>query len=155
MAPPVTPMPSHNGGAGGSDDKREANGTNIVGASAVFHRDLNREFLPLQRSDGHYLFTESGQKIFDGSGGPSVACIGWGNNRVINAVVEQLRNVAYCATIFYTTRVAEDLGRFLVDSTKGHMARAYLMNSGRSCDVRQLCDSGLTWRRLRSDGSSS
>ncbi|RKU46214.1 hypothetical protein DL546_003009 [Coniochaeta pulveracea] len=36
----------------------------------------------------------------------------------------------YAATIFYTTQVAEDLCRFLVDSTNGHMARAYIVNSG-------------------------
>ncbi|KAG7287757.1 hypothetical protein NEMBOFW57_007272 [Staphylotrichum longicolle] len=38
--------------------------------------------------------------------------------------------IPYCATIFYTTRVQEELCRYLVDSTKGNMARAYIVNSG-------------------------
>ena len=73
---------------------------------------------------------EFGERIFDGSGGPSVACIGWGNQRVIDAVVRQITTAPYSATVFYTTKAAEDLGRFLVDSTHGHMARAYIVNSG-------------------------
>jgi adenosylmethionine-8-amino-7-oxononanoate aminotransferase len=100
--------------------------------SAVLHRHLNHRFLPLERTVGNYLYTEHGHKIFDGSGGPSVACLGWGNDRVVDAITKQLRSAPYCATIFYTTRVAEELGRFLVDSTHGHMARAYIVNSGQS-----------------------
>ncbi|KAB5555024.1 pyridoxal phosphate-dependent transferase [Coniochaeta sp. 2T2.1] len=99
-------------------------------SSAVLHRHLDHQFLPLQRASGNYLFTEHGQKLFDGSGGPAVACIGWGNERVVEAITKQLRSAPYCATIFYTTRVAEELGRFLVDTTNGHMARAYIVNSG-------------------------
>lgn len=100
--------------------------------SAVLHRHLSHQFLPLERAAGNYLYTEHGQKIFDGSGGPSVGCLGWGNERVIDAVTKQLRSAPYCATVFYTTRVAEELGRFLVESTNGHMARAYIVNSGQS-----------------------
>lgn len=98
--------------------------------SAVLHRHLDHEFISLEKSAGNYLYTESGLKIFDGSGGPSVACIGWGNERVIDAITKQLRSAPFCATVFYTTRVAEELGRFLVNSTNGHMARAYIVNSG-------------------------
>jgi adenosylmethionine-8-amino-7-oxononanoate aminotransferase len=100
--------------------------------SAVLHRHLDHQFLPVERAAGNYIFTEDGRKIYDGSGGPSVACIGWGNERVIEAITRQLISAPYCATIFYTSRVAEELGRFLVDSTKGHMARAYIVNSGMS-----------------------
>lgn len=100
--------------------------------SAVLHRHLDHQFIPLEKSAGNYLFTEDGRKLYDGSGGPSVACIGWANERVIDAVTKQLRSAPYCATIFYTSRVAEELGRFLVDTTKGHMARAYIVNSGMS-----------------------
>lgn len=99
-------------------------------SSAVLHRDLDHDFLMLERSSGNYLFTTSCAKIFDASGGPSVACIGWGNERVVNAITKQLLRAPYCATMFYTTQVAEDLCRFLVDSTNGHMARAYIVNSG-------------------------
>lgn len=99
--------------------------------SAVFHRHLNTDFLYLEQSEGSYLFTSCGRKIFDGSGGAAVASVGWRNERVANAVYKQILAAPYSATIFYTSRVAEELCQLLVDSTDGHMARAYIVNSGR------------------------
>lgn len=99
--------------------------------SAVFHRHLDTDFLYLDKGEGNYLFTSDGRKIFDGSGGAAVSSIGWGQRRVAEAIYKQALAAPYSATIFYTTQVAEDLCRFLVDSTNGHMARAYIVNSGR------------------------
>lgn len=98
--------------------------------SAVFHRHLDTDFLYLDKAEGNYLFTLDGRKIFDGSGGAAVSSIGWGQKRVAEAIYKQMIAAPYAATIFYTTQVAEDLCRFLVDSTNGHMARAYIVNSG-------------------------
>ncbi|KAK0636885.1 pyridoxal phosphate-dependent transferase [Bombardia bombarda] len=98
--------------------------------SAVFHRHLDHEFLSLARGDGNHLILENGQKILDASGGAAVGCIGWGNKRVAQAVMNQILDIPYCATVFYTTKVQEDLCRDLVDSTGGKMSRAYIVNSG-------------------------
>ncbi len=105
-------------------------GTKAVTKSAVLHRDLGYEFLPLAAGEGNFLVLRDGRRIFDGSGGAAVGCIGWGNERVARAVMRQMMAIPYCATIFYTTRVQEELCRYLVDSTNGSMARAYIVNSG-------------------------
>ncbi|KAK3390862.1 pyridoxal phosphate-dependent transferase [Podospora didyma] len=107
-----------------------ANRVTMAKKSAVLHRDLALEFLPLARSEGNYLILETGRRIFDASGGAAVGCIGWGNERVAQAVAKQVRDAPYCATIFYTTKVQEELCRELVDSTNGSMSRAYIVNSG-------------------------
>ncbi|KAK3944803.1 pyridoxal phosphate-dependent transferase [Diplogelasinospora grovesii] len=98
--------------------------------SAVFHRHLNRDFLPLAKSEGNYLILEDGREVFDASGGAAVGCIGWGNKQVAGAIMKQVLDAPYCASIYYTTRVQEELCRALVDSTSGKMARAYIVNSG-------------------------
>ena len=113
-----------------------ASGTadNEAGASpksAVLQRHLATDFLPLLRADGNYLLLEDGRKIFDASGGASVGCVGWGNKRVAQAIMKQVLDAPYCATIFYTTKAQEELCRTLVDSTGGHMSRAYIVCSGR------------------------
>lgn len=108
----------------------EVGGTDGVKKSAVLHRDLAYDFLPLAGGEGNHLVLGDGRRIFDGSGGAAVGCIGWGNERVVGAVMRQMLAIPYCATIFYTTRVQEELCRYLVDSTKGNMARAYIVNSG-------------------------
>jgi adenosylmethionine-8-amino-7-oxononanoate aminotransferase len=99
--------------------------------SAVFHRHLDTDFLQLDKSEGNYLLTSNGRKILDGSGGAAVASVGWGQKRVAEAIYKQVLAAPYSATIFYTTQVAEDLCRHLINSTNGHMARAYIVNSGR------------------------
>lgn len=112
-------------GAGAADNRVQA-----ASKSAVLQRHLASEFFPLVRAVGNYLLLEDGRKIFDASGGAAVGCIGWGNKRVAQAVTEQTLDAPYCATIFYTTRVLEELCRSLVDSTGGHMSRAYIVSSG-------------------------
>ncbi|KAK3503096.1 pyridoxal phosphate-dependent transferase [Neurospora crassa] len=98
--------------------------------SAVLHRHLDTTFLNMTRSEGNFLILEDDRKIFDASGGAAVGCLGWGDQRVAQAVTNQVLAAPYCATIFYTTRVQEELCRDLVQSTNGAMARAYIVNSG-------------------------
>ncbi|KAM7204525.1 Pyridoxal phosphate-dependent transferase [Rhypophila sp. PSN 637] len=115
------------------DSKAHPNGVKGVKTSfksAAFHRDLGHEFQKLTRSEGNFVTLEDGRRIFDASGGPSVGAIGWGNRRVIQAVMKQMMDTAYCASLYYTTQVHEDLCQDLVDSTDGEMARAYIVNSG-------------------------
>lgn len=106
--------------------------------SAVLHRDLAADLLPMDTGKGNYIVVEDGRKIFDASGGAAVGCLGWGNERVIEAISQQMRKMPYCATIFYTTNVQEELCQLLVDSTGGQMARAYIVNSGESTVLMML-----------------
>ncbi|OAA68538.1 exocyst complex protein exo70 [Niveomyces insectorum RCEF 264] len=98
--------------------------------SAVLHRQLRDRFPVIERGEGKYLILDDGRAILDASGGAAVACIGHGDRRVADAVLNQMQTVAYCSTIFYTSRVCEQLCQHLVDSTDGHMARAYIVSSG-------------------------
>lgn len=115
------------------DPEVRTNGVNGVKPpfkSAALHRDLSHEFLRVTKSEGNFVVLEDGRRIFDASGGPSVGCIGWGNQRVTEAIMKQLMDAAYCASLYYTTKVHEDLCQVLVDSTNGEMTRAYIVNSG-------------------------
>ena len=122
--------------------------------SAVLHRHLNSTFLAMAKSEGNFLILENGRKIFDASGGAAVGCLGWGNQRVAQAVTNQILAAPYCSTIFYTTRVQEELCRDLVQSTNGVMARAYIANSGKtntfpnSPTGTDISQAPRQWRRL-------
>ncbi|EAQ87937.1 hypothetical protein CHGG_04556 [Chaetomium globosum CBS 148.51] len=111
-------------------EEAAVDGKRTVAKSAVLHRDLGYDFLPLAGGEGNYLVLGDGRRIFDGSGGAAVGCIGWGNERVARAVMRQMMAIPYCSTVFYTTKVQEDICRYLVDSTNGNMSRAYIVNSG-------------------------
>ncbi|CAN8102978.1 unnamed protein product [Discula destructiva] len=115
-----------------------ANGTNGNAAnkmegvqkSAVLHRHLLREFPEVVRGEGNYLILKNGRRIFDASGGAAVACVGHGNAQVNAAMIDQINKVSYCASTFFKTNAVEEAAKILVDSTDGHMGRAYIVNSG-------------------------
>lgn len=100
--------------------------------TSVWSRDLRIEFPCIVGSRGNFLSLNDGREILDASGGAAVACIGHGDTRVHKAMMAQLGQVSYCATTFYTTDAYEVLCSELVKTTKGHMSRAYIVNSGES-----------------------
>ncbi|KAM0424972.1 hypothetical protein ACHAPT_009773 [Fusarium lateritium] len=84
----------------------------------------------IESASGIYLHTSDGRKILDATSGAAVACLGYDNKEVQQAVVDQLVSVPYCHPGFYKTKSAEDLADFLVNSTNGHMSKAVLCGSG-------------------------
>lgn len=51
-------------------------------------------------------------------------------HRVCNAIVDQMKSVSYCHSLFYSTTPAEELAKFLINSTGGEMARVIISSSG-------------------------
>ncbi|EGY18890.1 2,2-dialkylglycine decarboxylase [Verticillium dahliae VdLs.17] len=102
----------------------------IMPKSAVLHRDLRHQFLQLASCEGHYCILTDGRKIFDSSGDAAVACLGHGHPRVLKAIRQQDAIATYCATTFFAHSTSEELCQLLVDSTEGHMSKAYIVSSG-------------------------
>ncbi|KAF0320355.1 putative class III aminotransferase, partial [Colletotrichum asianum] len=86
--------------------------------------------LVITSGKGIYLETEDGRKILDATSGAAVSCLGFDNQQVKLAVIEQLLNIPYCHPGFYQTKVAEELASLLVQSTHEHMGKAILCGSG-------------------------
>lgn len=101
-------------------------------SSAMLHRQIHADtvFPNVLRAKGNYLFLQDGRTVFDASGGAAVVCIGHGNQRVHDALIRQIQDVSYIASIFFTSDAGEALGRELVAGTSGRMSKAYIVNSG-------------------------
>lgn len=112
-------------------------GTSSGPDSCVLHRALNIDIPIVDRGEGHFLVLADGRRVFDGSCGAAVSCIGHNDQRVIDAIVKQVNKVSYCSTSFFSTTPVEDLCRFLVDSTDGALQRAYIVNSGKDLSLRR------------------
>jgi adenosylmethionine-8-amino-7-oxononanoate aminotransferase len=110
--------------------EKALNGHNSSTPSSLLHRNLHETPLKVIASKGNYLTLSNGQKIFDATGGAAVAGIGHGNAEVKAAMIKQMDEVSYCHSLFFTSSGAEDLANFLVESTHGHMARAFILCSG-------------------------
>ncbi|KAL4861760.1 hypothetical protein BDV12DRAFT_190869 [Aspergillus spectabilis] len=81
-------------------------------------------------SEGNYLETSDGRKIFDASGGAAVACVGHNDPRVKEAIIAQLEQTAYVYSPFFTVPAAEEIAAFLTESTNGAMSKVFIVSSG-------------------------
>ncbi|KAI9043987.1 aminotransferase, class III [Aspergillus affinis] len=98
--------------------------------SAVLHRHTH--FVPKKAvgGKGSYIFLEDGTKFLDSTGGAAVSCLGHGHEKVSQAVIQQIEQLSYCHSAFFGTNVAEELARFLTDSTGGRLSKLYVVSSG-------------------------
>lgn len=98
--------------------------------SKVLYRDLRRAPEAAVVGKGKYHITRSGHKVFDGSGGSAVACLGHGDERIQATVLRQMDTLSYAHTHFFSSPIGEQLAEKLVASTDGKMARAMFVSSG-------------------------
>jgi adenosylmethionine-8-amino-7-oxononanoate aminotransferase len=98
--------------------------------SKVLHRSLHEQPKEVVKADGMYLYLNNGQKILDATGGAAVACLGHNHSVVKKAISAQMDRFSYCHSLFFSSEAGEDLSKLLVDSTKGHMSKAFIVSSG-------------------------
>lgn len=102
--------------------------------SAVIHRSLKSEPLQVAHAEGSWVTFSNGQRILDTTCGAAVACLGYQNERVKQAMMEQMDQFSYCNSMFFGTNIGEELAQELVDGTNGKMSKALMVCSGRLTD---------------------
>ncbi len=80
--------------------------------------------------DGCYLIDAAGKRYLDGSGGAAVSCLGHSNARIRQALHDQLDQVAFAHTGFFTSEPAERLADRLVAAAPEGIERVYLVSGG-------------------------
>ncbi len=98
--------------------------------SHVFHRNPKQQLEFAVRGEGIRLFDQSGKGYIDASGGAAVSCLGHGHPAVIQAIKNQLDQVAYAHSSFFTTQVCEDLADFLAERAPGDLDHVYFVSGG-------------------------
>lgn len=96
----------------------------------VFHRNPKQILEFAVRGAGIRLFDQHGRDYIDASGGAAVSCLGHGHPDVIGAIKQQLDEVAYAHSSFFTTRACEDLADFLADRAPGDLNHIYFVSGG-------------------------
>ncbi len=98
--------------------------------SHVFPRHT-RSVLPMVgRGEGAYLYDTDGKAYLDGSGGAAVSCLGHGDPAVTQAIKDQLDQVAFAHTGFFTSEPAEALAAKLIEHAPDGLDRVYLLSGG-------------------------
>jgi len=98
--------------------------------SRVFYRSLVDDFPIANKAEGVYLTDSTGKQYLDASGGAAVSCLGHGNRRVIEAVKNQLDQMAFAHTSFFTSSPAEELAEILSNKAPGGTWRTYFLSGG-------------------------
>jgi len=93
-------------------------------------RDLNTAPHSVVNAKGNYIQLDNGQRIFDATGGAAVACIGHGNEEVIEAVTRQMLQISYCHSMFFKTHCTDSLAEELIAGTSKRLERVFLICSG-------------------------
>ncbi len=97
--------------------------------SHVIHRHLKNAPPCAVRGEGAYIIDSEGKRYLDGSGGAAVSCLGHSHPAVVAAVQEQVQQLPYAHTSFFTTKVMESLADRLVENAPG-MASVLLVSGG-------------------------
>ncbi|WP_118183346.1 aspartate aminotransferase family protein [Paraburkholderia phosphatilytica] len=96
----------------------------------VFHR-MPKARLPVAvAGDGIEIIDSTGKRYIDASGGAAVSCLGHSNQRVIDAIARQARQLPYAHTSFFTTGPAEQLADHLVAAAPEGLGHVYFVSGG-------------------------
>lgn len=120
------------------------------------HRDLHTAPKRAIGAEGHYIVLSDGQRLLDSTGGAAVSCLGHANERVKEAIRQQLEQVPYCHSMFFATGVFEELAAVMRESTGGEMERLFAVSSGNNMmspfgTVHQYSVSSIS--RIHADGA--
>lgn len=96
----------------------------------IFGRSTRGTLPTAVSGDGCYLIDSNGKRYFDGSGGAAVSCLGHSDSHVRQAIHDQIDQLDFAHTGFFTTEPAERLADRLIESAPAGIDRVYLVSGG-------------------------
>ena len=96
----------------------------------IFGRTTSGQMPTAVKGEGCYIIDSDGKRYFDGSGGAAVSCLGHSNERVKQAISDQLLNLDFAHTGFFTSEPAEALADLLIENAPEGIDRVYLVSGG-------------------------
>lgn len=82
------------------------------------------------RAEGIYLWDAEGKRYIDASSGPVVSNIGHGNERVVRAMTEQARKVAYASRALFENEPNIELADLVTSLAGPGLERAFFVSGG-------------------------
>jgi len=98
--------------------------------SHVFHRQPRHRLPVAVGGDGPWVIDADGRRYLDASGGAAVSCLGHDHPDVVRAIEQQLRQLPYAHTAFFTNEPLEALGEELTTAAPGNLDWAWFVSGG-------------------------
>jgi len=102
----------------------------VAASHSVFGRTPRASLPTAVAGDGIYLIDSDGKRYLDACGGAAVSCLGHTPKRVIDRACEQLQQLAFAHTGFFTSEPAEQLANVLVDQAPNGIDHVYFVSGG-------------------------
>lgn len=99
--------------------------------TAIFHRSLTKKYDTAAGGNGIYIVHSDGSKTLDGCCGAAVSCLGHSHPVVIDAIVQQAKQLSFAHTSIFTSKPAEELASFLIDRSDGAFSNVMFLSSGK------------------------
>lgn len=96
----------------------------------IFPRESTPALPTAVRGEGCYLTDAAGKQYLDGSGGAAVSCLGHGDREIIDTVKQQLDEMAFAHTSFFTSEPAQRLADLLIEHAPRSLQRVFFVSGG-------------------------
>lgn len=96
----------------------------------VFHRHCHSKLPTAASGNGVYITDTENNTYLDACGGAAVSSLGHSDPRVREAIIEQINQLAYAHTSFFTTPAAEQLATKIATTAPGNLGHVYFVSGG-------------------------
>ena len=102
----------------------------MAASHSIFGRAPRISLPTAVTGDGIYLIDSEGKRYLDACGGAAVSCLGHTPKRVIERTCQQLQQLAFAHTGFFTSEPAEQLADVLVGQAPHGIEHVYFVSGG-------------------------
>ncbi|PHR62849.1 MAG: aspartate aminotransferase family protein [Robiginitomaculum sp.] len=120
--------------------------------SSVFYRNIGKTYPKAVRSEGMYIFDETGKSYLDMSGGAAVSCLGHQHPRVVQALCDQVQTMSFAHTAFFSNQPQEELASLLADKFTEPGAKVYFTSGGSEANETAI---KMAWQYWQNQGAPS
>jgi adenosylmethionine-8-amino-7-oxononanoate aminotransferase len=99
--------------------------TNVFGVLSAFSAERICD-----HGEGIYLFDQDGKKYIDFCGSPIACCLGHGDQRITQAVTEQMKKISLCFSTFWINEREGELAGRILKRAPQNLTRCQFCNSG-------------------------
>ena len=88
-----------------------------------------QEPIALVKGEGNYVWDDQGVRYLDAFGGVLTVSIGHANPKVVQAIVDQVKQISHTSTL-YANKPQSDLAEKLAQISPGNLSKTFFSNSG-------------------------
>ena len=96
----------------------------------ILHRQIGHPYPTATTGRGVMIRDSVGKEYIDASGGAAVSCLGHSHPDVLSAMHQQLDQLAYAHTSFFTSQAAEELADELIAHAPEGLSRVFYVSGG-------------------------